>query len=229
MARCKFGPVVAAMSGTVGGITFKAGTASGVVTRLSRVPACNSVAQSRRRNILAIHEARWFEYGLPHLQLWTSYAAQLFRRDRFGARHVLTPHQAFMQYCALCDPDGTDASIGNNVPAGIVDRTPHITAVNFTAAALCIIWVDNYPLHPGFEWLTVRRHLEYGPRDSARRVRYVGVQLRGYDGMDWSEKLAAAGVVFVTGERIGVSLTWAGFSGSYPSTPGIAEGIVAAA
>lgn len=102
MAVVKFGPLVSAVSGSVGGVTFSK-TRTANVARLWRAPTNKrTTRQMGIRRALSRASSRWFD-ALTDSQrsMWESYAATCEFTNPLGESYFLTGHQMYCRHQSL--------------------------------------------------------------------------------------------------------------------------------
>jgi hypothetical protein len=115
----------------------------------------------------------------------------------------------------MWDPDGTVATDWGTPVVNPQYTTPIISAVAFHVAGPCNLTISNPAVLSRRQILFVDRHLEYGSRNAAGRHVFVGFNDSTAATINWYAKLAAAGVVLMVGERLGITI-WE-FRASWPS------------
>lgn len=202
MARCTFGPLVANVVGTLGAVTFKGRSCSGILTLKRRMPPPPTQAQLTSQAVHRKHLWWWDTLISQDQALWNNFGRALFRTDAIGRRHYLTGKQAWMLYAARVDPlAGVDFTTWT-LPVGGVCRTPVITSVSFTAGGPCNIVVSNWDTDIATEILWVNRWMQYGPRNSGNRHVCCGYANRTGDTLNWYSTMAAFGVTLNANEQI---------------------------
>ena len=105
MAIVRLGPVVAAISGSIGATTF-AHTKGGTIARGKlRQKAFRAPQHLVIRNIYSHLRLAWKDLTQAQRQAWTVVALQLPRANRLGQRTVLSGYQLFMRTNSLGAPE----------------------------------------------------------------------------------------------------------------------------
>lgn len=208
MAVCKFGPLVTGIVGTLGGCTFKGGGSTGVVTNASRQAAKESAAQYRARVVLVHRMHNWDILGKNARSAWNSLAKSQSWPNKMSVSKKPNGRELFIYFLSRIFPDNVSILYENPPPTANIQVAPVVVSAPWHSTGTKIICVNNYPGYAIYEWLRITRHLEYGTRNSAGRVVYIGVGHRTSTTLNWDPLLTTAGQTFLAGERLQMEIWW---------------------
>jgi hypothetical protein len=208
MALCTYGPLVSGVKGSLGSVTFKAGACSGVLTKRRRLTPNNSPAQENQRRILAQRIHDFAVAPLLDNKAWETWGKSYPWPNAIG---VPRRHKAFDCYClfaSLIDPLAETPGIYYSVPTGATHQTLQVSVIEPHAGGPFDVTVEPFGYNYPVEFVTLKRHLEYGPRNAAGRIQHVGAPYRNHLTIDYQPYLDARGIVLTPGERFGMWLWW---------------------
>lgn len=98
MALVRLGPVVQAISGTIGGTTFVRRGPRTIARRRQGFRHKTSAPVLERQSRMVTIRHRWGILTTLQRDAWATYGRTILRRNRLGTLTALTAYQAYMQY-----------------------------------------------------------------------------------------------------------------------------------
>lgn len=216
MAKCKMGPLVQGISGSLGALTFYTGARAGQVSMRPRRsnPEKGAIALTRIFNQKRL--AQWRSLDTNYHNAWDTWAKSQKWPDAFGMPKTISGQHAWNWYMSAIDPTAEGTAFPYpSFPLGSLP-TLTIADVNFTAGGAHNIELVSYGPATPWEYMHIRRTLEWGQRDSAHRRLYIGLKTRNANPLNWADKFSELGIILRQGELVQVDLYWC-FLGALPS------------
>ena len=154
MALSTSGPLVGAISGRLGPITFIYNRAGQILRTSQRHQSVTSPKQYRQAAKMQTARLRWQTLSASLQLQWDTAAQQFISRDRLGRRHRLS---AFQLYCKVngCSPL-FDATFYDTPPVNFHIYPATVDGLTFRASTtynLNLIWAPSDPLFHTNVWI----------------------------------------------------------------------------
>lgn len=203
MALFKPSPLLAAISGNVGGCNFAMTRHGPVIRKRANRIKRQTPAQLEARADFTRALSYWHDLAPHYKKAWRALAATYTQTNRLGTSHHLTPLQLYLKFVThqLFSPPNPYS----NPPAP--SKTQPITALtlDFTAGGPAnITFVPGVAAHPARQMIFAHRPFISSDRVTFNTYRFLGNDTSQDAARDWQTPLEAALGIPLVGERIGI-------------------------
>jgi hypothetical protein len=225
MATWISSPIVAGVSGELGGVVFHSGARSNVLARRpSRCRVATREQDEWQRALIAALK-QWDELLEEQRVAWRQYAKARVAGDRFGRMRQRSGQATFVEYLLRVDPFRS-GGIFTSLNAPTVTRDPYTTVtVGFTGGGPFNVTVAPWAAGAVSECIEVARFRQYGPRPATGSKRRMLFCIRNAATMDWHTQFAARGMDLSSGEQFRLEVWWE-FGFCWPSRSVFVDGTV---
>ena len=208
MALVKFGPVVSGASGKLGAVVFHSGNRSNIIAHVptkSRPP--KKFTENAHQDI-AYYASYWKTISVADRKAWKTYSLSRPFTDPMGVKKTLTPYQCFMQHnLGYANRPRTGAVIFATPPPNPI-ATPAIATAAIAAAGAKIITCTTAPPHTALAHITLRRWVQYGPRNGQGSMQLLGFLPQHLAALTITSLFTNNHIDLIIGETITLYLRW---------------------
>jgi hypothetical protein len=176
MALSRPGPIVSAVSGTIGSLTFHSGKRGGIIAAARTRAPRQTEAQIHRQTWFTALRAEWEALEGNHQKAWKDFANSFAVANRLGIPRRWSPAIAYITYRMLSDPARTLTATYVSPPRA--STTPPPSRLDFvanTSTETYLLYNYTLPYSPTYFPLYLSRRENHGPRRGAGQVIFLGV------------------------------------------------------
>lgn len=205
MARITYGPIVSDARGAIGNTTFTRGRAGSVARSKSRPTNKQTPKQLLQRSRLSVANRGWYNLTSAQRAYWQALAANERWTSHRGAVYTPTGRLVWLRF-------RTTSLLFGYTAAAVLVAPYHVGAFATLTWTLTVpqdlqtVTTTPATINASRIGLYLAKPLGPSAALTPAQFRFVGSQAFGSNTLDWDSVLAAAGVVFASGQLYALAL-----------------------